>query len=978
MPQVINSNLPSLNAQRNLNKSQMGLNDSLQRLSSGLRINSAKDDAAGLAIANRFTSQIRGLDQAVRNANDAISLSQTAEGAMDESSNILQRIRELSIQSANSTNSAQDRLSLQSEVNQLVSEMDRIAETTTFNGLKLLDGSFSSQSFQVGANANQTVNVSVDAATTSELGIEKLSTNNTSFGIEVAATVAQAATSTTGFGVRLAGADVDAALETELETTQTISITDPDGTVNTVAMAGIRDAGELATSLSGQTGITATATNSAAFGNTLSNTFDGDTVSFTLTTGDAEDTVAISFQYAAATFDTDLEGELTTAIGTINGNNGDTDLTFDATSNTITSASGLNIGVQDFAVQENSSITVNNISTGVAEDITVNIDGGGAITFSTVIGDATTTATNFGVAADAVLGAGYAVTDDAAGNVTITKTDGTDIVITNFLGDEGDSLDTTMDVTAAHGGTTVTTATLTDDGASAGIVTASTATVGGGNPADVDVTISSTVSENITMSIDGNSFTFASVAGDAATTVDNFKTAADAVLGGTITITDNGATATLVHGTNDTAIAFTAFAADGADLLDSTFDIVTGDGGTTTVSVAQLTDDGASAGAAQTTTAAAVANVASTMSFAGSTVTEAAGTDSAVQVGDITIQLDSGYLIESDVATGAGSIFTVAADTSATLTSSVAMSDATAGNFVSAQVLTMTGTGTGSVSIDVNSTAKDIASLVNQVSDESGVTATASTTATIDAVTNDGVVEFSLNGTSLSANVTTGDLSNLVTSINDQTSKTGVVATLNIVGDEITLTDSAGADIDIENFSSSASGTTTMDVTGGAGNALTLTNATGTNQDSTVVGGTVEYKSEVTSFSVASSVSDSRGGIFAGAADELQTSTKQTVDAIDITTAAGAQAAIDITDGALAGIDASRADLGAIQNRMQSTVSNLSATSENLSAARSRIQDADFAKETTELTRNQIMMQAGMSILAQAKGLPQQVLSLLQ
>ena len=974
MPQVINSNLPSLNAQRNLNKSQMGLNDSLQRLSSGLRINSAKDDAAGLAIANRFTSQIRGLDQAVRNANDAISLSQTAEGAMDESSNILQRIRELSIQSANSTNSAQDRLSLQSEVNQLVSEMDRIAETTTFNGLKLLDGSFSAQSFQVGANANQTVNVSVDAATTSELGIEKLSTNNTSFGIEVAATVAQAATSTTGFGVRLAGADVDAALETELETTQTISITDPDGTVNTVAMAGIRDAGELATSLSGQTGITATATNSAAFGNTLSNTFDGDTVSFTLTTGDAEDTVAVSFQYAAATFDTDLENELNTAIGTINGNNGDTDLTFDATSNTITSASGLNIGVEDFAVQENASLTVSNLSTGVAENITVNIDGGADITFATVTGAGAdvTSASNFGTAADAVLGAGYVVADDAAGNVTITKTDGTDIIITNFLGDAGDSLDTTMDVAAAHGGATVTTATLTDGGAT-GAVTASTGTsAGGGTPSILTLTVSSTVSENITMNIDGTSFTFATTAGDANTTSAAFAAAAAAT---GHTVVDNNGSITLTNSANDTDMVITAFAADGADLTDSTLGVVAG--ANTTATVATLTDGGAT-GAVQTTTAAAVANVGSTMSFAGSTVTEAAGTDSAVQVGDITIQLDSGYLIESNVATGAGSIFTVAADTSATLTSSVAMSDATAGNFVSAQVLTMTGTGSASVSIDVNATAKDIASLVNQVSDDSGVTATASTTATIDAVTNDGVVEFSLNGTSLSANVTTGDLSNLVTSINDQTSKTGVVATLNIVGDEITLTDSAGADIDIENFSSSASGTTTMDVTGGAGNALTLTNATGTNQDSTVVGGTVEYKSEVTSFSVASSVSDSRGGIFTGAADELQTSTKQTVDAIDITTAAGAQTAIDITDGALAGIDASRADLGAIQNRMQSTVSNLSATSENLSAARSRIQDADFAKETTELTRNQIMMQAGMSILAQAKSLPQQVLSLLQ
>ena len=157
MPQVINTNIMSLNSQRNLNSSQEALQTSLQRLSSGLRINSAKDDAAGLAISERFTSQIRGLNQAVRNANDGISLSQTAEGALSESGNILQRIRELSVQSANATNSASDRQALQSEVSQLVLELDRIASATEFNGQKLLDGTFGTATFQVGANANQTI-----------------------------------------------------------------------------------------------------------------------------------------------------------------------------------------------------------------------------------------------------------------------------------------------------------------------------------------------------------------------------------------------------------------------------------------------------------------------------------------------------------------------------------------------------------------------------------------------------------------------------------------------------------------------------------------------------------------------------------------------------------------------------------------------------------------------------------------------------
>lgn len=171
MAQVISTNVAALNAQRNLNKSQDGLQVALQRLSSGLRINSAKDDAAGLAISQRFTAQIRGLDQATRNANDAISLSQTAEGALAEVTNNLLRIRELAVQSANATNSATDRTALQSEAAQLVAEVDRLAVATKFNGVSLLDGTFTSQQFQVGADANQTISVSsISSARSTALG----------------------------------------------------------------------------------------------------------------------------------------------------------------------------------------------------------------------------------------------------------------------------------------------------------------------------------------------------------------------------------------------------------------------------------------------------------------------------------------------------------------------------------------------------------------------------------------------------------------------------------------------------------------------------------------------------------------------------------------------------------------------------------------------------------------------------------------
>ena len=175
MPSVVNTNVMSLNAQRQLNKSQLSQNTAMERLSSGLRINSAKDDAAGLAISTGMSSQIRGLNQAVRNANDGISMAQTAEGSMDEMTNILQRMRELSVQAANDTNSSSNRASIQIEIDQLYSEMDRIAETTSFNGINLLDGSNKSTNLQIGSEAGQSLSFSIDAVTTKDLNLNAVS-----------------------------------------------------------------------------------------------------------------------------------------------------------------------------------------------------------------------------------------------------------------------------------------------------------------------------------------------------------------------------------------------------------------------------------------------------------------------------------------------------------------------------------------------------------------------------------------------------------------------------------------------------------------------------------------------------------------------------------------------------------------------------------------------------------------------------------
>ncbi len=197
--QGINTNIMSLNVQKNLNNSSASLATSIERLSTGLRINSAKDDAAGLAISERFSTQIRGQQQAIRNANDGISLAQTAEGALDEVTNNLQRIRELAVQSSNATYTQSDRDALQLEVSELLSEINRVADQTSFNGVKLLDGSFSGAVFQIGANAGENITISSIADTnTAALG---------SVSQAGGAAMSVAASGLTGFGTAISAGD---------------------------------------------------------------------------------------------------------------------------------------------------------------------------------------------------------------------------------------------------------------------------------------------------------------------------------------------------------------------------------------------------------------------------------------------------------------------------------------------------------------------------------------------------------------------------------------------------------------------------------------------------------------------------------------------------------------------------------------------------------------------------------------------------
>lgn len=261
MASFINTNTASINAQRNLTTSQSSLATSLQRLSSGLRINSAKDDAAGLAISERLTSQIRGSDQASRNANDGISLAQTAEGDLASIGTNLQRVRELAVQSSNASNSASDRASLQNESSQLLQEIDRIATNSSFNGNKLLDGSFTSQSFQVGANNTANDRVSINAISSARI------TDLGGVGSTTSASTSSAVTATalSAGDLTLNGVQVGASSNGALPGQSDNSATQIAAAINTVSASSGVTATANAASVTGGTGATATAVAAGSF-----------------------------------------------------------------------------------------------------------------------------------------------------------------------------------------------------------------------------------------------------------------------------------------------------------------------------------------------------------------------------------------------------------------------------------------------------------------------------------------------------------------------------------------------------------------------------------------------------------------------------------------------------------------------------------------------------------------------------------------
>jgi flagellin len=976
--------------------SQTGLATALQRLSSGLRINSAKDDAAGLSISNRMTSQIRGMDQAVRNANDGISLAQTAEGALGETTNLLQRMRELSIQSSNATNSASDRKSLQAEVNQLKSELSRIANTTNFNGNKLLDGSFTSQNFQVGADSNQTIGISVAGATAEILGVNTLTTNNTFDGITAATGTGNPSATTDGslMGTALSGTTItDTILQTAIGD-QTITVTPGDGStavtmdINTSAE---RSAAAIAAAFTGQNGVTsATATNSVTVetAGLAATILTGDKVSFTLfgdglpAGGSLVSFVRGSGASLAAEMQTALNGSLSGDITSVN----------NAGVLTLTSATGQNIGVNNFSVGEAASVSLgvaSNTSANQTVSLTMTAAGGAATDVYTIslkdaggvartittaaVGGAGTAAqaatalraalnTEFGTPTGGADWTGFSVGAVGGAAFNLTRANSATGAATEIsIG----SLNETINATGTQ---TLTVAAVTNAGAITG--TASLARAAGTNAA-VAVSTSSTFQVDdvaVTFTHDGTAGNFMDQAKaqlDTLAVANNWIVTQGGGAGTAITLKSNNGTTIKIDDFTETTggTAATIAVTVGAGNTNS------GDGTLT----AGVSPD------AQTFTKTPVTQ---TLGFNGAVTLTEGGTDSAVKVGTVAFALTDGSTIASSITTSgaAGSVFSAAATVNAGAVGG--LTDVSGGNNVAAQQLTLVGGSSSTVDIALNSSAKIIAGAINAASGTTGITAKASTSATLSSLSANGTVSFNLYGsntvgTSVSATVTTNDLTALVTAINNKTGNTGITAELTNSGTSISLSQADGYDIKIEDFGHSAASVSVLEsmrVTGGSGDAITLKDGLGTTTDSTVVGGQVTFTASDSSFSVQSDLASTAGGLFTGAASSAQASTLSSLSAIDISTAAGAQSAVDVIDGALTTVNGIRASLGAVQNRFTSTIASLQTTSENISGARSRIQDADFAAETAALTRGQILQQAGTAMLAQANSLPNSVL----
>ena len=886
----INTNIGALMASAATSRAMSSMETSMERLSSGQRINTAADDAAGVAIASRMEAQIRGLNQAMRNAADGQALVDTSEGAHLEIVNILQRMREVSVQASNDTYTLQDRTNLNSEIEQLMEEIDRIASSTTFNGQKLLDGSFASKTMQIGNESTQSVTFSIDDMSTSALGTTVTSsgssgvTSNVALGKEAVTTVAQMAfNGNDSYGFTLTVGD------------------GAGGTVALAVAAGAvvgNDADDIATKL--QTAINAKVTagdlatgdiSVSANGNvlTLKNNL-GDTLALSAFTSSANGTASYTSTSGAGT--SVLLNE-TAAVTTASNSGGGAATT---STGTLTLQEG-----KDHSFRLNGNlIALTNLN---AAGGTTMADALTAIKAAIGDGGDTSTATDTG----------------ATIQFALKDTTGADIDITNF---------TSPSSVAGSAGTMLMTDRVDADNSTA----PNTFANGGSDTSDIDgtdiVQLSFTEAEaDYAFELGGEAFTVATasagktlqealaVTRDAinANATINAKVEAR-VVDGKLEIESLQAAGTVIALDTFTSTGKAAVAS-GTATLDATNLVTEGSGSITAGSEAvasemtmQFSED-------------------DTYSFkiGGTTVT------AAVSGSDLT-QLAAAVNAQSDTTS-----------VTASIQNNVILLQNAKGAAISITDFSSTGTGKAFVANAAgqgNSVTLDDTAAVAAANTAAAGKATATVMDLTMSASDDVSFKISDGRTNAVVRLTTFDPAAntaMLTEINSALSNAGsdIVATTSGVGAKITLTNSKGGRIELTNFTSDGTG------------VLTATPATGQ-------------------------------GVGKLLNDDGITGSQAALSAISIIDQAGANDAIATIDRAFEQVNAQRANLGAVSNRLDHTISNLTNIMVNTESAKSRIMDADFASESTQMAKAQILQQASMAMLAQANASKQGVLSLLQ
>ncbi len=894
---VINTNTAALTAQFHLSQVNKEMEQAMERLSSGQRINSASDDAAGLAIASKMDAQIRGLTTAIRNANDGISLANTAEGAMEEVENMLQRMREIAVQSANGTYSTADRANLDNEVQQLKAEIDRVVDTTRFNDIVLLDGSYSG-TMQIGAKANETLAVTIGNMATTALGTSSTAastaaaTTNSATGKEAIVTTAQMAfNGNDSYGF-------------------TLTVGNGSGGTATIAVSGGSvvggDAQDVKDKL--QTAIDAqvTANNLSAGditasvnGNVLTiNNKLGDTLAVSSFTSTANGTASYSSISGAGTsklLDNDA------AVTSISNNGG-------GAKTNATGSLALLEG-KDYSFRVNGTlVSITNLGTG-----TSNADALTAI--KNAIGS--------GGAASTVASAGGTAT------FSLQDATGQNIDITNF---------TAASSPAGSAGSMVMTVRVDADTNTA----SNTYANGGSDTTDINTT--DIVQLSFTEAEANYQFTIDGAAGSQVYTVATAsagKTLSEALAITRDAINANVATekvrARVVDGKleleneHTAAVTLDTFSSTGKSAVTA---------GTATLGATNLVTQGS----ASTTDGVLATTSQMSMQF-----TQDDNYSFAIGGTTITAAVSGGNLDAMVSAVNSNSSTT---GVSARQESGLMILENASGAAINITAFSSTGTGEAFVANAAgqggSATLTDTAAVTAANTAAAGK-ATATTMDLTMSASDDVTFQISDGRTTAVVRKTTFDPSNNAAIIAE------ITAALNAVGSNISV--AAGADV-------TATGNGTAD------EKLILTNSKG-------------GKIEITGFT-----SDGTGTMTATPAtgqgvgkilnDDGISGSQAAVSAIAVTDQNGAQAAVGTIDRAIEQLNKERSGLGAIANRLDHTISNLSNVSTTTAASKSRIEDADFAAETSNLTKNQILSQAATSMLAQANQSKQGILALLQ